>query len=62
MKSGVDEHPIMYDERILGTGEFVLGLTEGHAPLGQRSQVPVPEIVRPSCRDVGGKCKGDMST
>ena len=46
VKSGVDEHPIVYDERVLGSGEFVLNLTEEHAQSGYENQVPVSEIVR----------------
>jgi putative transposase len=45
IKSGVDEHPIVYDERVLGSGEFVLDLTGEHAPSPQE-KAPISEIIR----------------
>ena len=44
IKSGVDAHPIVYDERILGTGEFVFDVLGEHE-LSREETLPVSAIV-----------------
>ena len=45
-KTGIDGQPVTYDERILGTGEFVQRLTEEHGLTGQmHSTTPAPTLV-----------------
>jgi putative transposase len=46
IKSGVDEHPIVYDDRVLGSGEFVLNLQEEHALPVQRTLPEVQNIAQ----------------
>lgn len=46
-KTGIDEQPVMYDERILGSSEFVQRLTEEHGLSEQMNPLtPVPTLVR----------------
>ena len=54
LKTGIDEQPVMYDERILGSGEFVRRLTEEHGLSGQMNPItPAPALVRQVAETLG---------